>query len=176
MENAYSGRSTRVVPKRRLTKDVLEIETAVCPLNAAVSGDYRPDIPVSMELTLHPERLSVFENEDAYMESSRGSMAPEAIIPCGCFCLPEKEESFRPDTTACINGVVSEVLLREGAGRRGKRYEIGLSCLGVEFTVFADPEFFPTAPQIGNILHGVFRVFGREAKNSPGFCAHSAIE
>lgn len=160
-----SGRSTPVVPQEWRPGGTLEVETAVCPLTVAVPGaspaPVRMGTPCSMELTLFARDLAVYDDADAYMEKQRGRMAPESIIPFGSFRLSGNEDEFEPEPEAEVNGLVTEVTLRENPVHHGQYYEIGLSCLGIDFTVAADTALLPVPPQIGNILSGIFWVSGR---------------
>ena len=161
----HSGRSTEVVPQEWLPGAVLEVETGVCPLTVAVPGAFLKPLelgkPCLMELTLFARSLAVYENADDYMVRRKGSTAPESIIPFGSFSLSGKEEDFEQDTVAEVSGVVTEVTPRENPLHHGQYYEIGLSCLGVDFTVVADASLLPALPQVGNILKGFYWVSGR---------------
>lgn len=161
----HSGRSTEVVPQKWLPGAVLEVETAICPLTVAVPGVFLAPLelnkPCNMELTLFARNLEAYENADTFVEKHEGSTAPESIIPYGSFSLPKKEEEFAPDAVAEVSGVITEVALRENPIHRWMYYEIGLSCLGVEFTVVANADLLLEPPQVGNILHGFYWVSGR---------------
>ena len=161
----HSGRSTEVVPQAWLPGAMLEVETGICPLTVAVPGAFLKPLelgkPCPMELTLFARNLAVYENADDYMVRRKGSTAPESIIPFGSFSLSGKKEGYEPDPVADVSGVVTEVTLRENPVHRGRYYEIGLSCLGVDFTVVADAELLPVPPQVGNILKGFYWVSGR---------------
>ena len=160
-----SGHSTEVMPQAWLPGAMLEVETGVCRMTVAVPGAFLKPLelgnPCPMELTLFARNLAVYENADDFMIKRKGSTAPESIIPFGSFSLSGKEEEFEPDAVADVSGVVTEVTLRENPVHHGQYYEIGLSCLGIDFTVVADAELLPTPPQVGNILKGVYWVSGR---------------
>ena len=161
----HSGRSTEVVPWVLLPGAMLEVETGVCRMTVALPGAFLwpsdLDKPRPMELTLFARNLAVYEDADDYMVKRKGSTAPESVIPFGSFSLSGKEEELEPDPVADVSGVVTEVTLRENPVHHGRYYEIGLSCLGVDFTVVADAELFPAPPQAGNILKGFYWVSGR---------------
>ena len=160
-----SGRSMEEAPQKWFPGAMLEVETDICPLTVAVPGAFLKPLelgkPCPMELTLFARNLAVYENADDYMVRRKGSTAPESIIPFGSFSLSGKKEGYEPDPVADVSGVVTEVTLRENPVHRGRYYEIGLSCLGVDFTVVADAELLPTPPQAGNILKGFYWVSGR---------------
>ena len=110
---------------------------------------------------LFARNLAVYENADDYMVRRKGSTAPESIISFGSFSLYGKAEEFEPDPVADVSGVVTEVTPRENPLHHGQYYEIGLSCLSVDFTVVADASLLPALPQVGNILKGFYWVSGR---------------
>ncbi len=161
----HSGRSTEVVPWVLLPGAMLEVETGVCPLTAALPGAFLwpsdLDKPCPMELTLFARSAVVYKNADDFMIKRKGSTAPESIIPVGSFSLYGKAEEFEPDPVADVSGVVTEVALRVNPVHHGQYYEIGLACLGIDFTVVADAELFSAPPQVGNILKGFYWVSGR---------------
>lgn len=165
----HSGRSMEVIPQNWLPGAVLEVETAICPLTVAVPSAFLAPLelnkPCNMELTLFARNLEVYENADTFMEKHKGSTAPESIIPYGSFSLPEKEEEFAPDAVAEVSGVIMEAALQENPVHHGQYYEIGLSCLGMNFTVVANADLLPEPPQVGNILHGFYWVSGRITDN-----------
>lgn len=169
-ELGYNSKTTiYVTPVEWITFEydvppILRVESNICPLNvtipSALSHPVEFQMPVKINLVLFAQSLNVYHDENDYYRHSSSRMASESIIPSGTFS-PHKDTDFVQSSTAIINGKIDDIKKKENPLTGWCYYEITISCMGNQFTIVADTDFFEKKPNEGNIISGEFWLTGK---------------
>lgn len=140
---------------------VLQIESAVCPLNIIFPEAFVKDVAegdkLEMQLSLLCQNAEIFSDEDEYYfisnirQSDIKPAAAESIFSVG---------TIENNTDAIISGTVESASIETNPLTGMQFYEIVIRCQGVLFTIVADLEFFDEIPEKGNVIRGRFMVVG----------------
>ena len=165
-----SDRAVTVIPERwsndgAAQLPILEGDANGCPLILTVPGGSvsaaPAGVPRRMDVTLFAKKLNVYPDTETFLRRFRGRMEPEAMIPTGTFCSETRNECLVTDSTAMVNGIVTDAVLRENPLSGGQYWELGLRCCGCCFTAVADTALLPEPPMPGSVVQGSFRLSGR---------------
>lgn len=134
------------------------LEAGSCPLvfdmpNLGLSGQVAVPQRIRIQLTAFSHEISVYDNEEEYMQSQEGEVrfAAESFIPSGLF-----GNSDEPASTALFTGRVVEAAVIQNEYTGSSFSWCKVKTLGGEIDVVTDLELLDKDIAAGSILSGSF--------------------
>lgn len=120
----------------------------------------RKEMKLAVRFTATPtSEIKIYKNEETYYEENPDGFASRSFVPS--WLLIENEDLEIPDPSACFTGFVKRVyppsLSKED--KNANSYIVDVETLSIIISVDLG-ENKDTIPKVGNIISGVYRIYG----------------